>query len=159
MRQVTKEFAFTKLMVCALCGSGISAEEKYKPLKDGTVNRYIYYGCSRGRDLYCKSGYIREEELVEQLIKIIGQVDINELGMRARLEEEVKRYKFFQNKVLGGKQSNDHVPDNVNIRNYAKYILKQGSISEKRELLGCLKSKLQLSNKILTIKNRIALDA
>jgi site-specific DNA recombinase len=31
------EFAFTKLMTCGLCGSGISAEEKYKQLKDGTV--------------------------------------------------------------------------------------------------------------------------
>ena len=29
------EFAFTKLMVCGQCGSGISAEEKYKPRKDG----------------------------------------------------------------------------------------------------------------------------
>lgn len=151
VRKVTKEFAFTKLMVCGLCGSGISAEEKYKPLKDGTVNRYIYYGCSRGRDLYCKSGYVREEELINQLTQIIDQIDINELGMRARLEEEVKRYKFFQNKVLGEKQNDDNVADNVNIRNYAKYILKQGSISEKRELLGCLKSKIKVANKQVSL--------
>ncbi len=151
VRQVTKEFAFTKLMVCGLCGSGISAEEKYKILKDGTVSRYIYYGCSRGRDLNCKSGYIREEELVDQLSKIIDQIDINELGMRTRLEEEVKRYKFFQNKVLGEKQNDDNVADNVNIRNYARYILKQGSISEKRELLGCLKSKFKFSNKQVSL--------
>ena len=39
------EFAFTKLMTCGLCGSGISAEKKYKQLKDGTVAKYIYYGC------------------------------------------------------------------------------------------------------------------
>lgn len=32
-------------MICGLCGSGISAEEKYKQLKDGTVAKYIYYGC------------------------------------------------------------------------------------------------------------------
>lgn len=151
VRQVTKEFAFTKLMTCGLCGSGISAEEKYKGLKDGTTARYIYYGCSRGRDLYCKSGYIREEDLIEQLSKIIDEIDINELGMRARLEEEVKRYKFFQSKVLGEKQNGEKVADNVNVRNYAKYILKQGSTSEKRELLGCLKSKLILSKKQVSI--------
>jgi len=45
----SKEFAFTKLMVCGLCGSGISAEEKYKQLKDGTSARYIYYGCGRSK--------------------------------------------------------------------------------------------------------------
>jgi len=35
-----KKFAFTKLITCGLCGSGISAEEKYKQLKDGTTARY-----------------------------------------------------------------------------------------------------------------------
>jgi DNA invertase Pin-like site-specific DNA recombinase len=44
-----KEFAFTKLMTCGLCGSGISAEEKYKNLKDGTVAKYIYYGCTQAQ--------------------------------------------------------------------------------------------------------------
>lgn len=63
-----KEFAFTKLITCGLCGSGISAEEKYKELKDGTTAHYIYYGCSRARDRYCKNKYIREEELIAELI-------------------------------------------------------------------------------------------
>ena len=40
-----KEFAFTKLMTCGLCGSGISADEKYKKLKNGKFNTHIYYGC------------------------------------------------------------------------------------------------------------------
>lgn len=31
----SKEFAFTKLFTCGYCQSGISAEGKYKPLKDG----------------------------------------------------------------------------------------------------------------------------
>ena len=41
---------------------------------------------------------------------------------------------------------------NITTRNYAKYILKEGSIQDKRELLGCLKSKLILTNKILTLE-------
>lgn len=153
VRKVTKEFAFTKLMVCGLCRSGISAEEKYKQLQDGTVNRYIYYGCSRGRDLHCKGGYIREEELISQLANIIEHVDINELGMRTRLEEEVKRYRFFQSKILGEQGNDPQEIDEINIRNYAKYILKQGSISEKRELLSCLKSKIYLNNKIVRLND------
>jgi hypothetical protein len=55
-----KEFAFTKLITCGHCGSGITAQDKLKQLKDGTTARYIYYGCTRARDLKCKGGYLRE---------------------------------------------------------------------------------------------------
>ena len=44
-----KEFAFTKLMVCGKCGSGVTAEEKYKKLRDGTSRKYIYYGYVKWR--------------------------------------------------------------------------------------------------------------
>jgi hypothetical protein len=40
--QEPKEFAFTKMMTCGLCGSGICADEKFKKLKDGSVNRHVY---------------------------------------------------------------------------------------------------------------------
>jgi DNA invertase Pin-like site-specific DNA recombinase len=47
LRVENKEFAFTKLMTCGLCGSGISADEKFKKLKDGGANRHVYYGCTK----------------------------------------------------------------------------------------------------------------
>jgi len=40
----------------------------------------------------------------------------------------------------------------VDIRNYAKYILKEGNVYEKRELLECLKSKLILKDKALRLE-------
>jgi hypothetical protein len=40
----------------------------------------------------------------------------------------------------------------VNLREYAKYILKEGSTSEKRELMSCLKSRLVLAEKKLTLE-------
>ena len=67
MRNEVKEFAFTKLMTCGLCGSGISASEKFKKQQNGDVHHYIYYGCGRFHDKDCKSGYMREEDLIEQL--------------------------------------------------------------------------------------------
>lgn len=82
--RVNKEFAFTKLMSCGLCGSGISAEEKYKPKKDGSHARYVYYGCSRARDRNCKNPYIREEELITKLIGLLDTIDVNELGIRIK---------------------------------------------------------------------------
>ena len=37
------------------------------------------------------------------------------------------------------------------IRNYAKYLLKEGSDFEKRDLLSCLKSKVVLRQKVVTL--------
>jgi len=145
-----KEFAFTKLFTCGYCGSGISAEEKWKPLKDGTSAHYIYYGCSRARDRNCKNKYIREEELITELLKILNKVNINELGMRQKLEDEIARFKIFQRSVLGNTDKIKNTQD-TDIRNYAKYILKEGSVSEKRELLGNLRSRIVYKDKNLTL--------
>lgn len=144
------EFSFTKLFTCGYCGSGISAEEKYKQLKDGTHARYVYYSCSRARDRNCKNKYIREEELIIELLKILDKVNINELGMRQKLEDEIARFNIFQRSVLG---STDKVKEraDTDIRNYAKYILKEGSVSEKRELLGNLRSRIIYKDKKLAL--------
>ncbi len=141
-----KEFAFTKLITCGHCGSGITADEKYKKLKDGTTARYVYYGCTRARDLHCKGGYMREELLIEQLINLMDTIDINELGMKHKFEEEMKRLQRFQRGVLGMTQIPKSQED-ISMRTYAKYLLREGSIVEKRELLGCMKSKLVLKEK------------
>lgn len=145
IKHTNKEFAFTKLMICGLCGSGITADEKFKKQKNGNVHRYVYYGCSRFQDKDCKCGYLREEELIKQFQELIDKVDIDEIGMREQIKEEVERYKKFQSGVLGIK---DKIKvSSIEIRDYAKYILASGTNFEKRELLGCLKTKIIVKNK------------
>lgn len=151
IQRESKEFAFTKLITCGCCGSGISAEDKYKQLKDGTMAHYIYYGCSRARDRFCKNKYIREEELIFELLKIIDKVDINELGMRVKLEAEVERFNKFQSMILQGKNPKRKAKPVVDMRVYAKYVLKEGSALEKRELLANLRSKIILKDKKLIL--------
>ncbi len=151
IQRESKEFAFTKLITCGCCGSGISAEDKYKKLKDGTTAHYIYYGCSRARDRFCKNKYIREEKLVFELLKIIDKVDINELGMRVKLEAEVNRFNKFQNMILMNKNPKRKTKPAVDMRVYAKYVLKEGSSVEKRELLVNLRSRITLKDKKLTL--------
>lgn len=146
----TKEFAFTKLFTCGYCGSGISAEEKWKQLKDGGANRYIYYSCSRARDRNCKNMYIREEDLILELLKILDKVNINELGMRKKLEDEIARFNIFQRSVLGAKEK-IKTDAETDIRNYAKYILKEGTTVEKRELLANLRSRILYKDKTLIL--------
>ena len=144
-----KEFAFTKLMTCGLCGSGISADEKFKKLKDGSIKRHVYYFCNKSRDRNCKCGYINEEDLLKQFEQLIKEIDLDEIGIKEKIKLEVERFKKFQKMISG---SNDNVKINdIDIRNYAIYILKEGSAFEKRELLGCLKSKILLKNKSICL--------
>jgi site-specific DNA recombinase len=151
LRTDIKEFAFTKLMICGACGSGISAEEKFKKLKDGTSNRYVYYGCTRSKDKNCKNGYVREEELIAQTAKIMDRIDLNKLTMRDKFEKEVERMRKFQRSfVVAGTVAN--AQKEFNLRDYAKYLLREGSVTEKRELLLCIKSKLTLTRGVVSLQ-------
>ena len=103
---------------------------------------------------------MREEELVSQLTKIIDQLDINEIGIKKQFEEEVERYGKFRQIVLqmNGKEYEISKEQKVDLRSYAKYILKQGTMTEKREILSCTKSRLIFKDKQLTLeKNETAL--
>ncbi len=40
----------------------------------------------------------------------------------------------------------------VDLRNYMKFVLKDGTILEKRSVLDCIKSDLILKNKTITVK-------
>lgn len=146
-----REFAFTKLFTCGMCESGITAQEKYKELKDGTTAKYVYYSCSKSKDRNCKNKYIREEELIEELFKVIDKVSINELGMRMKLEEEIKRFNRLQRLATKGTPKYSINEDDVNTREYAKYVLREGTPLEKRELLGHLRSRLVLNDKRITL--------
>ena len=147
----SKEFAFTKLIRCGHCGSGISADEMFKKLANGGVNRHVYYFCTKARNIDCKNSPINEPSLIEELIGLMDTVDLDEIGIRARIEDEIARFNKFRSGVLGHKQ--EKISVDVDVRNYTKYLLREGTIIEKRELLGCLQSKLFLKDK------KIVLDA
>lgn len=149
IRSESKEFAFTKMMTCGLCGSGVTADEKFKKQQNGNVHRYVYYGCTKARDKDCKCGHLNEVELIKQFEQLIDKIDIDEIGIREKIKYEVERIKKFQQGVLGVKEK--VIVKDIDIRNYAKYILREGQDLEKRELLGCLKSKILLKNKVISL--------
>jgi DNA invertase Pin-like site-specific DNA recombinase len=149
LRVENKEFAFTKMMLCGLCGSGISADEKFKKLKNGGVARYVYYGCTKARGVDCKCGYTEERELLKQFNELIEKINLNEIEVKEKIKYDVERFSKLQKFLLGTKEKID-IP-NIDIRGYAKFVLKEGTDIEKRELLGCLKSKILLSNKTITL--------
>ena len=83
--------------------------------------------------------------MIKQFELMIDTIDLDEIGMKEHIKAEVERYKKFQSAVLGKKEK-IKVAD-IELRNYAKYILREGTNFEKRELLGCLKSKMKLKDK------------
>jgi site-specific DNA recombinase len=140
-----KDFAYTHLIKCGLCGSSVTAEEKFKALKDGSIARYVYYGCDRVKDNHCKLRYIREEELIKQLCEIVDQLSIDELGVRGQMDLDVDRMYRFHRDVMGATGDFDSKElGDVNIKKYMQFLLKEGNIYEQRHVLLNLKSKLIL---------------
>lgn len=149
-RPGTKEFEFTKILKCGACGSGVTAEEKFKRLKNGKILRYVYYHCTRSRDLSCKEQYIREEDLLDQLISIVKEVPIRSVDAKEKLQREIARYRNLTENILKRKSPETKLPK-VDFRDYARYILREGTKEEKREILSCLRTTLTLQNQMVSI--------
>jgi site-specific DNA recombinase len=146
LRVENKEFAFTKMMLCGLCGSGISADEKFKKHpSNGTVRRYVYYGCTKARGVDCKCGYTEEKEVLKQFEELMDKINLNEIEIKEKIKSDVERFSKMQRFLLGTKDKID-IPS-IDIRGYAKFVFKEGTNTEKRGLLECLKSKIYLAQK------------
>lgn len=63
-------------------------------------------------------------DLIQQFQNLIDKIDIDEIGIRGKIKEEVERFKKFQQSMLGRKDK-IRVED-IEIRNYAKYLLREG---------------------------------
>jgi len=91
------------------------------------------------------------------VVKIIDIVNINELGIRTKLEDEIRRFNKLRKIVnKNSREETKLVEENeVNVREYAKYLLKEGSVSDKRELLGNLRSRIDYKDKKLKLAEEI----
>ncbi len=146
-----KELTFTKLMTCGYCGSGITAQEKVKYIiSEGVSRTYIYYSCTRHKDHECKNPSINEDQLIEQLSTIIDQVDLDEIGAKEIIKREISKHNKLRANVLGIKEK-DKLPD-IDTRHYAKYLLREGTIYEKRELLEYLRNRIVLKDKKINLE-------
>jgi len=145
-----KEFAFTKMIKCGLCGSGITADEKFKKLKNGGVNRYVYYRCCKSKNRNCRNPALNENNLIKELQKLSGQLKLNELKITIKLKNEIRKFKKLQGMFLGKKYSEGVI--NVDIQDYFKFTLKEGSVLEQRNILECLNNEIIMKSKAVFIK-------
>ena len=145
-----KEFTFTKLMTCGYCGSGITAQEKTKHIISENVSKtYIYYSCTKHKDHNCKNPYMNEDQLIEQLAEIIDKVDIDEIGAKEIIKREIVKHNKLRAGVFGIKEK-EKLPE-IDVRSYAKYLLREGTIYEKRELLENLRNRIVMKDKKISL--------
>jgi site-specific DNA recombinase len=144
-----KEFAFTRIMKCGACGSGITADEKFKKLLNGGVNRHVYYRCTKAKDRNCKNPALNETELIESLLDMVDTLNINKVKLTAKLDDEIQKFKKLQAMFLGKKKTEKIEP--IDLKDYTKFVLKEGSPLEQRSILECISSELVLKNKIIKI--------
>lgn len=151
-RKRNKVFNFTRIMKCWNCWSGITAHEKHKVLKNGSINSYIYYNCTKAKDLSCKERFIEEQELIQQLLKIIESLNVNELEVSQNIREEIERYYSFQRLFEWNVQKKKNLEKQVGIRDYMKYLLREWTRDEKREVLSYIKNQICIQNKKIVLK-------
>jgi len=145
-----KEFAFTRLITCGKCGSGITADEKFKQLKAGGVNRHVYYRCCKSKDRKCKNSAINETDLIKEFQKLIDTLNLDEVQLTQKLDQEIQKFKRLQSMFLG-KSKTDEI-EKIDLRDYMKFVLIDGSILEKRTILDAIKNKIILKDKVVSIK-------
>lgn len=144
-----KEFAFTKLITCGSCESGITADEKFKKLKNGTVNRHVYYRCCKSKDRNCKEPAINEANLIQAFLKLADTLELDEMQLSEKLNLEIQKFKRLQAMFLGKKKTEKI--QQVDLRDYMKFVLGEGTILEKRAVLDCFKNKIILKDKELFV--------
>jgi hypothetical protein len=95
---------------------------------------------------------IREDALILQLLEMLDDIDINTISVWDSLKEEIRRYNLFQSQLLK-KDSRDVVSaKQINLREYMKYMISNGSKDEKREILGMIQADIILKNKKVYIE-------
>ena len=101
----------------------------------------------------CKQPYIREEELLNQLYKMIDKVDIDELAAVERIKQEIERLTKMISS-LGGHLATAKVAEimpDIDVYACAKYILKEGTKEEKRDLIQHINSQMSLRDGVIAL--------
>jgi DNA invertase Pin-like site-specific DNA recombinase len=153
----SKEFSFARLFFCGACGASITAEEKIKKLRDGTIKRYVYHHCTRQLDRNCRETFLREEALIQQITQLVDKLNIDELGMTEMVKIEMEKLQRLLTVVskLDSNQQNAFIMPKLDVRACARLILQDGSKEDKRKLLEQLKSVIVIRGaKLIVEKTR-----
>ena len=96
---------------------------------------------------------MREENLLEQLLRIIDKIDIDQLSAEKKIRAEIDKHRKFVYMMLGKESDLDKNPTEADVRTYAKYILSDGTKDQKREILGCFRNSIAIMDQKVVLQN------
>ena len=146
-----KNFTYKGLFKCASCGASIVGEDKYRKLTNGKTTYHVYYHCSRQINYNCTEPYIEEDILRRQIVKFVEKLDIKELHLSEQLKADLENFSKTKNEIL---VLNNIFPEDkeIDLAEYARYILRDGSITEKRNFIIGLNLDIFIHDKELVLK-------
>ncbi len=142
----SKQFPFKHLFYCGKCGSRLTAEEKFKPLKDGSKKRHVYYHCTRStKDFNCQEKSITAEVITDQVLRLIEDGQLDEIEPTEKLYKRIEQHKRITSQLI--KDHGLKFTERDHFRNYASYVLKQGTLGEQDDFVRGLNIPLFVENK------------
>lgn len=139
----SKAFAFRGLLKCGRCGADITAQEKFKKLKNGEFNRHVYYNCTRRVDPNCPEKYINETNLCVLLQEFI-EINYKKMRISNKLQARVEKH-YGTTKALLDHYKIEQKLD-VPFIEYARYVLTRGTENERTILADGITTKFKLKN-------------
>lgn len=144
----SKKFPFKHLFHCGSCGSRLTVEEHYKPLKDGSKRRHVYYRCTKStKDPDCKEPSIKAEDITEHVLKMVNTGEFDDTEPTVQLLKRIETYKRVTSQLI--KDYGIQTSERAHFKNYASYILKQGTLSEKDSFIRGLNVTLFVKEKVI----------
>ena len=136
-------------------------EEIVKDIDSGIFNAIITWAPDRlsrnAGDLGKLVDRIDQQKLIT--IKTFGQnftnspsdkfLLLNKVKLNAKLKAEIQKFKKLQAMFLG--RENTEKIESVDLKDYAKFVLREGSILEQRSVIGCVSSELVLKSRNVEI--------
>lgn len=141
-----KHFPFKAILVCGRCGSSITAEEKFKLLKDGTYKRHVYYSCAKGKNRGCSQPYINEADLTHQLLQYIRLE--NKIEISTELARSAMEYRDIVAHLSDKYSLEEDTSDPLVL--YTEYVLGSDNASLIKRFVEGIDQKFNLENKVLT---------
>lgn len=147
----SKKFPFKHLFYCGSCGSRLTVEEHFKQLKDGSKRRHVYYRCTKStKDPDCKEPSIKAGDVVEQMLALVNKDKFNDTALSKKLIDKLEQYKRVTRQLIrdyGIKESEQQY-----FKNYANYILRQGSINEQDDFIRGLQTILYVQDRRILLR-------
>lgn len=125
----SKKFPFKHLFYCGSCGSRLTVEEHFKKRKDGGQNRHVYYRCTKStKDPDCKERSITASMIIEQILTMVDNGGFDDIEPTEQLFNKIEQYKRVTSQLI--KDYGIDSSEKTHFKNFASYVLKQGTLNE-----------------------------